>query len=156
LNQNDVNHEETNALYAGNQAVPLYSTPPPPIPYTGQPPHPMANTYTNQYHESMLYAGGLRGRCNKCGMYGHKASDCHIPGSSPLRISKQQLQMPFLVRLPQLLMLIQPQLLLLPKVKLLHPMLIIVVNPIDTRVYVNSVNALDIVKPIVMTVSVLF
>jgi hypothetical protein len=83
LNQNDVTHDDTNALYAGNQAVPLYSNPPPPIPYIGQPPHLMANTYTNPYHESMLYAGGFRGHCKKCGMYGHKASDCLIPGSSP-------------------------------------------------------------------------
>jgi hypothetical protein len=72
LNLNDVTHDETNALYAGNQEVALYSTPPPPIPYTGQSPHPMANTFTTQYHESMVYAGGFRGRCNKCGMYGHK------------------------------------------------------------------------------------
>jgi hypothetical protein len=72
LNQNDAIHDEMNAIYAGNQAVPLYSNPPSPIPYTSQPPHPMANMYMNQYHESMLYAGGSQGCCNTSSMYGHK------------------------------------------------------------------------------------
>jgi hypothetical protein len=72
LNQNDATHDEMNAIYAGNQAVPLYTNPPSPIPYTGQPPHPMANMYMNQYHESMLYAGGFQGCCSTSSIYGHK------------------------------------------------------------------------------------
>jgi hypothetical protein len=30
----------------------------------------------------MLYTGGFCGRCNKCGGYCHKASDCHAPSSA--------------------------------------------------------------------------
>jgi hypothetical protein len=43
----------------------------------------MTPMYTNLYNENMLYAGGFQGLCNKCGVYGHKASDCYALGSAP-------------------------------------------------------------------------
>ena len=31
---------------------------------------------TNDEGETALFAGGFKGKCNKCGRYGHKAKDC--------------------------------------------------------------------------------
>jgi hypothetical protein len=112
--------------------------------------------YTNLYNESMLYAGGFRGHCNKCGIYGHKASDRRAPGSARTpHSSKQLLQIPFQPQRPLFPMPIQPHLLPLLKVHpVSRPMLTTGVNHIAIRVSVNTANVLAIVQPIAMTVNV--
>jgi gag-polypeptide of LTR copia-type/C2H2 zinc-finger len=37
---------------------------------------PLSSKSTNPSAETMLYAGGFKGQCGKCGKYGHKRRDC--------------------------------------------------------------------------------